>query len=90
MCYVRDHAPQAVSDDISFIQSQNRGLQVQTQNQQMLLTELENLLVSHSDSQLSDLDIHGIGHSENCASRQDCPAPTDSRISREISKHYKD
>ncbi|KAL0578603.1 hypothetical protein V5O48_003394 [Marasmius crinis-equi] len=34
----------AVSDDISFIQSQNRGLQVQTQNQRALLGELENLL----------------------------------------------
>ena len=36
---------QAVSDDISYIQSQNRGLQVQTQNQKALLTELEQLLV---------------------------------------------
>jgi Exocyst complex component Sec3, coiled-coil len=36
---------QAVSDDISYIQSQNRGLQVQTQNQKSLLTELEQLLV---------------------------------------------
>ncbi|KIY45788.1 hypothetical protein FISHEDRAFT_48677 [Fistulina hepatica ATCC 64428] len=34
----------AVSDDISYIQSQNRGLQVQTQNQRALLDELENLL----------------------------------------------
>ncbi|KAI0048330.1 hypothetical protein FA95DRAFT_1490994 [Auriscalpium vulgare] len=34
----------AVNDDISFIQSQNRGLQVQTQNQRALLSELENLL----------------------------------------------
>ncbi|KAF8498012.1 exocyst complex component Sec3-domain-containing protein [Gautieria morchelliformis] len=34
----------AVSDDISYIQSQNRGLQVQTQNQKALLTELEQLL----------------------------------------------
>ncbi|KDQ63382.1 hypothetical protein JAAARDRAFT_53605 [Jaapia argillacea MUCL 33604] len=34
----------AVSDDISYIQSQNRGLQVQNQNQRALLTELENLL----------------------------------------------
>ncbi|KZO92801.1 hypothetical protein CALVIDRAFT_567098 [Calocera viscosa TUFC12733] len=33
-----------VSDDISFIQSQNRGLQVQTQNQRALLGELEQLL----------------------------------------------
>ncbi|THH10168.1 hypothetical protein EW145_g1521 [Phellinidium pouzarii] len=35
----------AVSDDIVYIQSQNRGLQVQTQNQQLLLNELEKLLV---------------------------------------------
>ncbi|KAL0951427.1 hypothetical protein HGRIS_008119 [Hohenbuehelia grisea] len=34
----------AVSDDISYIQSQGRGLQVQTQNQRALLGELENLL----------------------------------------------
>ncbi|KAJ6509372.1 exocyst complex component Sec3-domain-containing protein [Mycena vitilis] len=34
----------AVGDDISYIQSQNRGLQVQTQNQRALLGELENLL----------------------------------------------
>ncbi|RDB28442.1 Exocyst complex component 1 [Hypsizygus marmoreus] len=33
-----------VSDDILYIQSQNRGLQVQTQNQRALLSELENLL----------------------------------------------
>ncbi|KAJ3575972.1 hypothetical protein NP233_g733 [Leucocoprinus birnbaumii] len=34
----------AVDDDISYIQSQNRGLQVQTQNQRALLNEIENLL----------------------------------------------
>ncbi|PFH54821.1 hypothetical protein AMATHDRAFT_353 [Amanita thiersii Skay4041] len=34
----------AVGDDISHIQGQNRGLQVQTQNQRALLSELENLL----------------------------------------------
>ncbi|KIK07465.1 hypothetical protein K443DRAFT_673379 [Laccaria amethystina LaAM-08-1] len=34
----------AASDDILFIQSQNRGLQVQTQNQRALLGELQNLL----------------------------------------------
>ncbi|THV06009.1 exocyst complex component sec3 subunit [Dendrothele bispora CBS 962.96] len=34
----------AVGDDISYIQSQNRGLQVQTQNQRALLAELENLV----------------------------------------------
>ncbi|KAJ7596864.1 exocyst complex component Sec3-domain-containing protein [Mycena floridula] len=32
------------ADDILYIQSQNRGLQVQTQNQRALLDELENLL----------------------------------------------
>ena len=37
---------QAVSDDISFIESQNRGLQVQTSNQQALLTEMRQLLAS--------------------------------------------
>lgn len=36
---------QAVGDDIVFIQSQNRGLQVQNQNQRALLAELQNLLV---------------------------------------------
>ncbi|EUC63920.1 exocyst complex component Sec3 [Rhizoctonia solani AG-3 Rhs1AP] len=34
----------AVGDDISYIQSQNRGLQVQTQNQKTLLNEIEQLL----------------------------------------------
>ncbi|KDQ30968.1 hypothetical protein PLEOSDRAFT_1036431 [Pleurotus ostreatus PC15] len=34
----------AVGDDISYIQSQGRGLQVQTQNQRALLGELENLV----------------------------------------------
>ncbi|KAF7301154.1 Sec3-PIP2-bind domain-containing protein [Mycena indigotica] len=34
----------AVGDDISYIQSQNRGLQVQTQNQRALLGEIQNLL----------------------------------------------
>ncbi|OSD03282.1 hypothetical protein PYCCODRAFT_1434698 [Trametes coccinea BRFM310] len=34
----------AVSDDIAYIQSQGRGLQVQTQNQRALLNELEELL----------------------------------------------
>ncbi|THH33432.1 hypothetical protein EUX98_g736 [Antrodiella citrinella] len=33
-----------VNDDIVYIQSQNRGLQVQTQNQRALLSELEELL----------------------------------------------
>lgn len=39
---------QAVSDDITYIQSQDRGLQVQTQNQRALLGELEELLASHT------------------------------------------
>ncbi|KAK4686866.1 exocyst complex component 1, partial [Tremellales sp. Uapishka_1] len=34
----------AVSDDISYIESQNRGLQVQTSNQQALLDEIRQLL----------------------------------------------
>ncbi|EIN14056.1 hypothetical protein PUNSTDRAFT_110196 [Punctularia strigosozonata HHB-11173 SS5] len=34
----------AVSDDIAYIQSQNRGLQVQTQNQKALLAEIEQLM----------------------------------------------
>ncbi|KZT02419.1 uncharacterized protein LAESUDRAFT_730167 [Laetiporus sulphureus 93-53] len=34
----------AVSDDIAYIQSQNRGLQVQIQNQHALMAELEELL----------------------------------------------
>jgi len=37
---------QTVGDDILYIQSQNRGLQVQNQNQRALLTELQNLLAS--------------------------------------------
>jgi hypothetical protein len=36
---------QSVTGDIAFIESQNRGLQVQTANQQALLKELEQLLV---------------------------------------------
>lgn len=39
------HLNKAVGDDISHIQSQRRGLQVQTQNQKVLLSELEKLLV---------------------------------------------
>ena len=39
---------QAVSEDISFIESQNRGLQVQTSNQQALLDELRQLLVGRA------------------------------------------
>ncbi|KAL1707372.1 exocyst complex component Sec3-domain-containing protein [Schizophyllum commune] len=41
----------AVSEDISFIQGQNRGLQVQTQNQHALLGELQNLLQTVQVSQ---------------------------------------
>lgn len=36
---------QAVNDDIAYIQGQDRGLQVQTQNQRALLKEIEELLV---------------------------------------------
>ncbi|KAI6153692.1 exocyst complex component Sec3-domain-containing protein [Pisolithus tinctorius] len=45
----------AVGDDISFIQSQRRGLQVHTQNQRALLNELENLLQT---VQVSDEALH--------------------------------
>ncbi|KAI9461762.1 exocyst complex component Sec3-domain-containing protein [Boletus coccyginus] len=41
----------AVGDDISFIQSQRRGLQVQMQNQGVLLSELQNLLKTVQVSQ---------------------------------------
>lgn len=37
---------QSVSDDIAYIESQNRGLQVQTANQRALLTSIEQLIVS--------------------------------------------
>ena len=36
---------QSVSDDIAYIESQNRGLQVQTANQRALLTSIEQLIV---------------------------------------------
>ena len=45
---IATHTVQAVSDDILYIQSQNRGLQVQTQNLRALLGEIENLLVRPS------------------------------------------
>ena len=38
-----DHL-QAVSDDILHIQGQNRGLQIQTQNQRALHDEIESLI----------------------------------------------
>ena len=44
--YFSHSSIQTVNDDILYIQSQNRGLQVQTQNQRALLGELQNLLVS--------------------------------------------
>ena len=44
--FLPDLSMQTVNDDILYIQSQNRGLQVQTQNQRALLGELQNLLVS--------------------------------------------
>lgn len=37
---------QSVSDDIAYIESQNRGLQVQTANQRALLNSIEQLMVS--------------------------------------------
>lgn len=40
----------AVTEDINYIESQNRGLQVQTSNQQALLDELRQLLVSYVTS----------------------------------------
>jgi exocyst complex component 1 len=43
--YFPHFSKQTVNDDILYIQSQNRGLQVQTQNQRALLGELQNLLV---------------------------------------------
>ena len=36
---------QLMTDDIAHIEGQNRGLQVQTSNQRMLLSELDNLMV---------------------------------------------
>lgn len=36
---------QLVTDDIGHIESQNRGLQVQTSNQRALLSELDKLMV---------------------------------------------
>ncbi|KAF8578441.1 hypothetical protein K439DRAFT_1638802 [Ramaria rubella] len=66
----------AVSDDISYIQSQNRGLQVQTQNQKALLTELEKLLQTVHVSRESLITLtqeslekqNGIEHLEEAAS----------------------
>ncbi|KAI6162084.1 exocyst complex component Sec3-domain-containing protein [Pisolithus thermaeus] len=46
----------AVGDDISFIQSQRRGLQVHTQNQRALLNELENLLQTVQPSGIQRLE----------------------------------
>jgi hypothetical protein len=59
---------QAVSDDISYIQSQNRGLQVQTQNQRVLLGELENLLVRLTAFYYSFPIAHEMHLPANCAS----------------------
>ncbi|PPQ62995.1 hypothetical protein CVT24_006101 [Panaeolus cyanescens] len=57
----------AVNDDISYIQSQNRGLQVQTQNQKALLGELQNLLRTvHVDpSALSTLTQESLEKSQS-------------------------
>lgn len=47
----------AAGDDISYIQSQNRGLQVQTQNQRALLAEVDNLLVSVCQDSLKSTHV---------------------------------
>ena len=43
---------QEVAEDISYIQSQNQGLQVQTQNQRALMAEIADLLVRFPPSRL--------------------------------------
>lgn len=58
-CEITSYRPfllQSVAEDISYIQGQNKGLQVQTQNQKALLKELENLLVR--DEQPSKLALY--------------------------------
>lgn len=80
-------SPQAVSDDIVYIQGQGRGLQVQTQNQRALLNELEELLVRDVDilevSQAVTLAI------ANCASWWRCLARAHTRVSR-ASRQYQE
>lgn len=39
-----DRVPQLMTDDIAHIESQNRGLQVQTSNQRALLSEIDKLM----------------------------------------------
>lgn len=48
----------SVADDISYIQSRNRGLQVQTQNQSALLNEIDQLLVSLSSIESPVINFH--------------------------------
>ncbi|KAG8912226.1 hypothetical protein FRC01_005215, partial [Tulasnella sp. 417] len=55
----------SVSEDISFIQSQDRGLQVQTQNQKALLNELENLL------RTVDVDTNALSALTQCSLESD-------------------
>lgn len=65
----------ARADDISHIESQNRGLQVQTSNQRTLITEIENLLDTiHLDEEVLEALHHapldndeGISLLENAA-----------------------
>lgn len=65
----------ARADDISHIESQNRGLQVQTSNQRTLITEIENLLDTiHVDEEVLEALHHapldndeGISLLENAA-----------------------
>lgn len=45
-----------MSDDIDHIESQNKGLQVQTSNQRALLAELDQLLVFQSLIRLISID----------------------------------
>ena len=48
-----------MSDDIDHIESQNKGLQVQTSNQRALLSELDQLLVSTSAKVVDLLEFFG-------------------------------
>jgi hypothetical protein len=73
---------QAVGDDISFIQSQRRGLQVQMQNQGALLSELENLLVCGTSVVFKRVPILCISPA-NCSSQSGSFGYSYSRISRE-------
>lgn len=50
-----------MTDDIAHIEGQNRGLQVQTSNQRMLLAELDKLMVS------GVIDTELLLHLKRCA-----------------------